>query len=225
MLFSRNTISFLLHDFINCELMHLPGPFPIVCRNGIREKNTPLMGSRCDRPKEAGITDALDMTHPDEDAGQTEHRSPIERNSTRGENAMDDMRTEQLFGELLASDNLRGYLETHDLTTPTLAEYLRRELVKRGLCQSDVLREAGIDQTFGWYVFNGQRGMGRDNVLKLSFSMGFDARHANRALQAAGASALYPKNRRDAIVIYCLEHGYTLRKANDVLYAFGEECL
>lgn len=138
---------------------------------------------------------------------------------------MDDSRTENLFGELLASANLEAYLDAHGLETPSLADYLQGELRKRGLKQSEVLKRAQIEQTFGWYVFNGQRGMGRDNVLKLSFGMGFDTRHANRALQAAGANALYPKNRRDAIIIYCLEHGYSLRQANDVLYTFGEECL
>ena len=138
---------------------------------------------------------------------------------------MNESKTEKLFGELLESENLQDYLESHDLQTPSLADYLKRELAARGLKQSEVLKNAQIEQTFGWYVFNGQRGMGRDNVLKLSFGMGFDTRHANRALQAAGANALYPKNRRDAIIIYSLEHGYTLREANDALYAFGEECL
>lgn len=138
---------------------------------------------------------------------------------------MDDQLTESLFGELIEAQDLAVFLETHELETPSLADYLQEQLKARGLRQSQVLKRADIDQTFGWYVFNGQRGMGRDNVLKLSFGMGFDARHANRALQAAGANALYAKNRRDAIIIYSLEHGYTLREANDVLYAFGEECL
>ena len=138
---------------------------------------------------------------------------------------MDTSRTENLFDELMASANLQSYLDEHDLETPSLADYLQSELARRGLKQSEVLKNAEIEQTFGWYVFNGQRGMGRDNVLKLSFGMGFDTRHANRALQAAGANALYPKSRRDAIIIYSLEHGFTLRQANDALYTFGEECL
>jgi len=55
--------------------------------------------------------------------------------------------------------------------------------------------------------------------------MGFDVRCANRALQAAGANTLYPKNRRDTILIYCLEHDCTLQQVNETLYDFGEECL
>lgn len=140
---------------------------------------------------------------------------------------MDDQLTENLFGELIEAEDLSSYLHEHEseLKVPSLAEYLHEQLAQSGLRQSEVLKRADIEQTFGWYVFNGQRGMGRDNVLKLSFGMGFDARHANRALQAAGANALYAKNRRDAIIIYCLEHGYTLQQANDALYSFGEECL
>ena len=138
---------------------------------------------------------------------------------------MDDSRTENLFGELLASANLEAYLDAHGLETPSLADYLQGELRKRGLKQSEVLKRAQIEQTFGWYVFNGQRGMSRDNVLRLCFTMGFDVRCANRALQAAGANTLYPKNRRDTILIYCLEHDCTLQQANETLYDFGEECL
>lgn len=164
------------------------------------------------------------MLEPDSEAGQPMHLSPTVHKPKRGENAMDD-HTENLFQELLESVDLESYLEQHDMETPSLAEYLQSELAKRGLRQSEVLKQAQIEQTFGWYVFNGQRGMGRDNVLKLSFGMGFDTRHANRALQAAGANALYPKNKRDAIIIYSLEHGFTLREANDALYTFGEECL
>ena len=165
------------------------------------------------------------MLEPYPEAKRIAHPSPTAHKPREGENAMDDSKTESLFGELLASADLQGFLDEHDLETPSLADYLQRELAKRGLKQSEVLKDAQIEQTFGWYVFNGQRGMGRDNVLKLSFGMGFDTRHANRALQAAGANALYPKNRRDAIIIYSLEHGYSLREANDALYAFGEECL
>lgn len=45
---------------------------------------------------------------------------------------------------------------------------------------------------------------------------------ANRLLQAGGANELYCKNRRDAIVIFAISHGYTLQKTEEELYRFGE---
>ena len=133
--------------------------------------------------------------------------------------------TEDMLDELMSSPNIQRYLGAHRLDAPDLAQFLNEQLAERGLKQSQVLRDAQIEPTFGWYVFNGQRGMGRDNVLKLCFAMGFDVRHANRALQAAGANTLYPKNRRDTIIIYCLEHGCSLLQTNETLYDFGEDCL
>lgn len=137
----------------------------------------------------------------------------------------DEPLTEEMLNELLSTPKVESYLDAHKLGTPDLAAFLNEQLAARGLKQSEVLRAAEIEPTFGWYIFNGQRGAGRDNVLKLCFAMGFDVRHANRALQAAGANTLYPKNRRDVIIIYCLEHGATLLQTNEALYEFGEACL
>ena len=47
-------------------------------------------------------------------------------------------------------------------------------------------------------------------------------REANRLLQAGGANELYCKNRRDAIVIFAISHGYTLQKTEEELYRFDE---
>ena len=138
---------------------------------------------------------------------------------------MEERLTEEMLDELLSAPRVEDYLRRHDLETPALSEYLNLLLDESGLTRAEVLRKAGIEQTHGWYAFNGKRGLGRDNTLKLAFAFGLDVRHANRLLQAAGTNALYAKNRRDAILIYCLEHSCTLQQANDTLYEFGEECL
>ena len=48
---------------------------------------------------------------------------------------------------------------------------------------------------------------------------------ANRVLQAAGHNELYCKNRRDAIIIFCLDHGCTLRETDDELFRFNEDTI
>ncbi len=50
-------------------------------------------------------------------------------------------------------------------------------------------------------------------------------RETDRLLQAAGANELYCKNRRDAIIIFAVQKGYTLQKVNEELYRFGEETI
>ena len=62
-------------------------------------------------------------------------------------------------------------------------------------------------------------------MLQLAFAMHLSLKEADRLLQAAGANGLYCKNRRDAIIIFCLDHGYGLQKTDEELYRFNEDTI
>lgn len=133
--------------------------------------------------------------------------------------------TEELLCELLESPSPEQFTSTHNLQAPTLSEYLQWLLANHGLVRSKVIREAGLNETFGWQIFKGERGCGRDKALALAFAMNLDLRETNRLLQAAGQSALYCKDRRDAIIIFCIEKGLTLQRTDEELYRFGEQTI
>lgn len=60
-------------------------------------------------------------------------------------------------------------------------------------------------------------------MLQIAFAMALTLKETNRALTAAGANALNCKDRRDAIIIFCIDRGCSLQKVNEELYRFGEE--
>ena len=136
---------------------------------------------------------------------------------------MSELLTEELLDELLSSPSVEEYLERRRFDERGLSGYLQSLLTEKGLVQAQIVRAAQLNPTFGYQVFMGTRGAGRNTVLQIAFAMGLTPREANRALQAAGANALYPKSRRDAIIIFCLQHGVDLVHANETLYRFGEE--
>lgn len=53
--------------------------------------------------------------------------------------------------------------------------------------------------------------------------MALTLKETNRALTAAGVSVLNCKDRRDAIIIFCIDRVCSLQKVNEELYRFGEE--
>ena len=59
-------------------------------------------------------------------------------------------------------------------------------------------------------------------MLQLVFGMRLTLRESDRLLKVAGVSPLYCKSRRDAIIIFCLDKGCTLREVNEELFRFGE---
>ena len=121
---------------------------------------------------------------------------------------MEEPLTEELLQELLSAPDVKSFCEEHRIQKRSLSDYLQQQLDEKGLERAAVVRAAGINDTFGYQIFMGQRGASRNKVLQLAFAMELTLKEANRLLQAAGTNELYCKNRRDAIIIFCLDHGY-----------------
>lgn len=139
---------------------------------------------------------------------------------------MEEPLTEELLNELLSAPDPTTYLNEHHTNTRNLARYLEELLNERGLKRSDVVHAAQLDSTYGYQLFTGSRSNpSRDKVLQLAFAMHLSLRETDRLLQAAGSSRLYCKDRRDAIVIFCLDRGASLEELNESLYSLGERAL
>ena len=139
---------------------------------------------------------------------------------------MDEPLTEDLLDELRSAPSAEDYLARHTTSTRVFADYLCELLDERGLERKEVVREAGIDPTYGWQLFKGKRkNPSRDIVLALAFALGCSVRETDRLLQAAGVSRLYVKERRDAIVVFCLDQHATLAETNEALYRMGEKTI
>lgn len=134
--------------------------------------------------------------------------------------------TNELLDELLNAPNPAKFADAHKLSSRSLADYLQQLLSEKGLVQSKVISAAGVQYTYGYELFTGKkRNPDRNILLQLLFAMGCTLTEANRALQAAGKNSLYCKNRRDAIIIFCLDRGYSLQEADQALFDFGEQTI
>ena len=131
--------------------------------------------------------------------------------------------TEQLLAELLARPDVESVIGANGLVERDLPGYLAELLGHRGLKQSKVVQAAGLSPTYGYQIFKGERRPSREKLLAIAFALGATLRETGRILQAGGAAALYAKNRRDAIIIFCLDRGYSLADANTALYEHGEQ--
>ena len=133
--------------------------------------------------------------------------------------------TEELLCELLDGSEVSGFLERDEVGVCSLSEYLNELLEAKELKRSEVVRAAGLNETFGYQIFTGARSASRNKLLQLAFAMGLNLRETNRLLRRGNVSDLYCKSRRDAIIIFAIEKGYTLQEAEEALYRFGEETI
>lgn len=133
--------------------------------------------------------------------------------------------TAELLEQLLASATPEQYLARASLEERSLAEYAEAVREAHGLKKSQVIRASGLNPTFCYQIFEGTRRPGRDSAIMLAFGLGCSLVEAQRLLRLAGASELWSRNRRDAIIIFCLEHGMNRAQTDDELWRLGEKTL
>lgn len=138
---------------------------------------------------------------------------------------MNEPLTEELLEELLSSPDPAKFINNNNISTRSLSEYLQQLLKEKGLERVKVVREAGLNETFGYQIFTGARNASRNKILQIAFAMKLSLKETDRLLQAGGVNELYCKNRRDAIIIFALQEGCSLQKADEELYRFGEETI
>ena len=67
---------------------------------------------------------------------------------------------------------------------------------------AQVIERSQIERTYGHQLFNGTRRPSRDKVLQLALGLGLSVDETQRLLRAAGKSPLYPRLKRDAVILY-----------------------
>ena len=137
----------------------------------------------------------------------------------------EELLTEDLLARLLAVANPQEYLDQGVTIDRQLSDYLKELLTAKGIKRADVVRASGLNSTFVYDIFAGKSRPSRDNAIMLSFGLHCTLREAQRLLRLAGVSELWPKTRRDAIVLWCISEGLTRAQCDDELWRFKEKTL
>lgn len=132
--------------------------------------------------------------------------------------------TDELMKILESSDTINQYLtENRDfLISCSLSEYLNRLLTEKRLLKSAVIRQAELNEIYGYQLFSGTRVPSRDKLLALCIGMTLNLEETQQTLKIAGFAPLYPKNKRDSIIIMGIQNCHSICKINESLYDFGE---
>ena len=93
------------------------------------------------------------------------------------------------------------------------------------LRRADVVRASGLNATVVYDIFSGKSRPGRDHAIMLAFGLKCTLRETQRLLRLAGVSELWCKQRRDAIIIWCIRNGFDRIATDDELYRMGEATL
>ncbi|WP_173327904.1 XRE family transcriptional regulator [Eubacterium pyruvativorans] len=141
-------------------------------------------------------------------------------------------KTTRELSQTLASAQNRSDLDRYIGVLPeqvagkTFSDYYNALPKVREIPAAELIRRAGIDRTYGYQILNGtRRNPGKDKILRFALAAALTPAETQRALEIAEAPVLYPRNRRDAILLFSLNRKLNVMDTNELLDQFGEEAL
>ncbi len=140
---------------------------------------------------------------------------------------MERKNTDGLRSELMSAPDLSTFLAANEgnFSSESAVALLNGTLEKSGFSKAALAKRSGMSEIYLHQIFAGRRNPSRSRLLCLCFGLSATLEDTQELLRLCGFAELYPKLRRDAIIIYGLLHGMDLFTVNDRLFSEDEETL
>lgn len=140
---------------------------------------------------------------------------------------MEEKSTGRLMSELMGSESFDGYIKANSefLKAQSVSDYINQMIAYKGLTRSGVAKASGLNVIYAYQVMAGSRKPTRDKLLCLCKGMGLTVDETQELLKSCGYAALYPRRRRDAVILYVWEKCQGTLDMNEALFQHGEKTL
>lgn len=135
--------------------------------------------------------------------------------------------TDELAHEIWEASNILDYFEKNqqEMQLGSFSEYLEQWLKKKQVTRADVVRRSNMQKAYVYEIFSGKKYPSRDKVITLAFGLGLDGEETQKLLKQAGYRELYPRDPRDALLLFALGKRMPLIDTNQLLYDHEIEVL
>lgn len=135
--------------------------------------------------------------------------------------------TDELLNEIKNTKNILDYMETNqkEMHLRPLKDFLTSLLVEKNITVAKVVEKSNLNKSYVYQIFNGKKYPSRDKVIALAFGLELNADETQKLLKETGFRELYPRDVRDALLIFAINQNMTIIEANELLYDHEIEVL
>lgn len=138
------------------------------------------------------------------------------------------MTTSELLKSLSKQNcSLEDYFSENDdqFVNEDIKAFWENLITERNYSKSNIINKSDFSYCYFYDVINGRKMPTKDKVVRLGLAMKLTLDECQKALKISGRSALYPRIRRDSILIYAIENHLTIFQCDALLSKHGEEGL
>ena len=136
--------------------------------------------------------------------------------------------TDDLMKELTKKRvNIESYIKKNknSLIEVNLSKFWSRMIKKSEMTNSNIINKAQLSYYYFYEIINGKKIPSTDKIVCLTLAMHLTLEDCQTALKYCGKASLYPKLKRDSILIYAISHDLTILETNELLDKAGEPIL
>jgi len=136
--------------------------------------------------------------------------------------------TDELMKILKKSRSIESYLSENskELTTNALQRHMEKLLIEKKMTIAKAARRGQMSESYLYKINQGVKtNISRDKVIQICFGFGLDCNESETLMRAANANPLYPRIRRDSIILFCLENGKSVIECDRMLDEAGEDTI
>lgn len=128
-------------------------------------------------------------------------------------------KTEQLMDYLKKNTNINDFFNKfkRDFHSKKQIEVLDEMLMDKNLTKTDIVNHTQLSRSYIYKIFNGEKIPTRDKLLQICFAMGTSLDDTDELMRLFGHSSLYPKVKRDGIIIFAINKKMSAFDVNELL--------
>lgn len=139
---------------------------------------------------------------------------------------MSEKTTGELTGILKQAhlEDIPAFIDENTSEKLNFPAYMDAIIERTGRKRQDIFRAADIDPKYGYKLLTGEAHTAdRDKLLRIFTALEMSLREVQRALEIYGAAPLYPRLRRDAVIMIAFNRGISdVDALDELLKTHGE---
>ena len=105
---------------------------------------------------------------------------------------------------------------------PAVGELLYRMMDKKHIKPQELISQSGIERSYFYHILSGKKVPSRNILLRLCLCLQASLKDTNQLLKHGGQAVLYARNRRDALLIFAVNHSLGMAGTNELLLSHQE---
>jgi len=135
--------------------------------------------------------------------------------------------TQKILNQLTEDITFTEILEENkgSFSYKTIGEYISDAIHKNNTTKARLIRESGINKRFFFDILANKKRPSRRYIIRIFLALELNLTDVQWYLKATDYPQLYARDKRDAVIIYCLNHNIKVEECNKMLNKVGLENL